>query len=672
MIQKKIIELTQKLNVYAYQYYVLDAPEIPDIDYDKLYLQLQKLELQYPQYVLADSPTQRVGGSPLSEFHQVKHHIPMLSLSNAFSKQDIIDFDQRIQGFLVNQEYQYVAEPKLDGLAISLKYVKGQLIQAATRGDGQTGEDVTHNIRTIPSISLQLHGEAYPEVLEVRGEIYMPKAGFKKLNQQQMIKGEKTFANPRNAAAGSLRQLDPAIAAKRPLAFYCYGIGQIENEKTALKTDYFSLLHQLQQWGIRICPEIKLLDNWQSCTDYYQEILAKRAQLAYEIDGVVFKINQFNQQQQIGFVSRAPRWAIASKFPAEEASTKLLSIDVQVGRTGALTPVARLEPVFVGGVTVTNATLHNQDEINRKDIRVNDLVIVRRAGDVIPEVVRPVLSARKENSLPYLLPKTCPVCGSQAIQLNDEAKLRCSAGLFCPAQKKQAIKHFVSRKAMNIDGLGDKLVDQLCELKIIDNVCDIYQLKYESLITIERMGKKSVDNLLAAIEKSKQTSLARFLYALGIREVGETTALSLANFFKELDPITTADAEYLQTIDDIGPIVAQRIFDFFHQQHNLDIINQLLAASIHWPEIKEKEQQQLLLQGKIVVITGTFTRYSRQQLKAILLDLGAKVTGSVSAKTDMLIAGNKAGSKLDKAQQLGIHIISEDDLIRILESTLKS
>jgi len=666
MIQKKIIELTNKLTTYAYQYYVLDNPEIPDADYDKFYQQLEKLESQYPQYALADSPTKRVGGSPLSEFQQVNHHIPMLSLSNAFSKQDIENFDQRIQGFLGEKKYQYVGEPKLDGLAISLRYVNGKLVQAATRGDGTTGEDVTHNIRTIPSISLQLQGIGYPEILEVRGEIYMSKAGFKKLNQQQIEKGQKSFANPRNAAAGSLRQLDPTIAAKRPLEFYCYGIGEVKNEKTALKNDYFSLLHQLQQWGIRICPEIKLLDNWHSCTEYYQQILNKRPELPYEIDGVVFKINEFKQQQQIGFVSRAPRWAIASKFPAEEATTRLLAIDVQVGRTGALTPVARLEPVFVGGVTVTNATLHNQDEINRKDVRVNDVVIVRRAGDVIPEVVKAVLSERKADSIAYMLPDTCPVCGSQAIQINDEAKLRCSAGLFCPAQKQQAIKHFVSRKAMDIDGLGDKLVEQLCELKIIDNVSDIYHLKFEKLIDIERMGEKSVDNLLSAIEKSKSTSLARFIYALGIREVGETTALSLAQFFKAIKPITTVDPEYLQTIDDIGPIVAQRIFDFFHQQYNLDIVNKLLDSGINWPEIKEKNDQELTLQGKTIVITGSFANHSRQQLKIQLQELGAKVTGSVSAKTDMLIAGDKAGSKLEKAQQLGIQIMTENDLSEII------
>ncbi|MFK5895219.1 MAG: NAD-dependent DNA ligase LigA [Pseudomonadota bacterium] len=665
MIQQQILELTEKLNDHAYRYYVLDEPEIPDADYDKLFAQLQKLEQKYPQLIVAGSPTQRVGDTPLSEFKQIKHYLPMLSLNNAFSQQDIIDFDQRIQGFLVDQDYQYVAEPKLDGLAISLRYEKGILKQAATRGDGTTGEDVTHNIRTIPCISLNLHGEGYPDILEVRGEVYMPKKGFKKLNQQQIEKGEKTFANPRNAAAGSLRQLDPSIAANRPLAFYCYGIGQIENPQSPLKQEYFSLLHQLQQWGIRICPEIKLLDNWQGCIRYYENILSKRSDLPYEIDGVVFKINNFSQQQQVGFVSRAPRWAIASKFPAEEASTKLIAIDVQVGRTGALTPVARLEPVFVGGVTVTNATLHNQDEINRKDVRVNDVVIVRRAGDVIPEVVRPILSERTENSIAYVMPDTCPICGSQAIKLKDEAKLRCSAGLFCPAQKKQAIKHFVSRKAMDIDGLGDKLVEQLSDLKIIDNVSDIYHLQREILLGIDRMGEKSADNLLTAIEKSKTTTLARFIYALGIREVGETTSLSLAQFFKDLEPIIKADPEYLQTIEDIGPIVAQRIYDFFHQQHNLEVVNKLLNAGIEWEKIEQKQENHLI-QNKVIVITGSLTNYSRQQLKQQLQQLGAKVTGSVSKKTDILIAGEKAGSKLDKAQQLGIKIITENDLNDLL------
>jgi DNA ligase (NAD+) len=601
----------------------------------------------------------------------------MLSLSNAFSKQDIMDFDQRIRNTLIKSDtntdnnkaiqFQYVAEPKLDGLAISLRYEKGLLIQAATRGDGKIGEDVTHNIRTIPSICLKLNGDDYPHILEVRGEIYMPKEGFNRLNKEQIEKNEKPFANPRNAAAGSLRQLDPTITAKRPLAFYCYGIGQVEDEKTALKKDYFSLLHQLQYWGVRICPEIKLLDSWQACIDYFKATLEHRSQLAYEIDGVVFKINDFRQQQQIGFISRAPKWAIASKFPAEEATTKLKSIDVQVGRTGALTPVARLEPVFVGGVTVTNATLHNQDEINRKDVRIGDTVVVRRAGDVIPEVVRAILSERPVNSSAYLLPDKCPVCGSQAIQLKGEAKLRCSAGLFCPAQKKQAIKHFVSRKAMDIDGLGDKLVEQLSDLKLIENISDIYHLESKQLIAIERMGEKSANNLLSAIEKSKQTTLAKFIYSLGIREVGETTAESLAHFFTQLEPIKTATVDYLQTIDDVGPIVAQNLYDFFHQQHNIEIIDRLIKSGIRWQALKKSEQGQQKLLAKIIVITGTLKDYSRNDLKAQLQQMGAKVTASVSAKTDFLIAGEKAGSKLSKSEELGIKIITEDNLIDFLQ-----
>ncbi|MFK5983856.1 MAG: NAD-dependent DNA ligase LigA [Pseudomonadota bacterium] len=666
-IAEKISNLTKKLNYHSYRYYVLDDPDLPDHDYDVLFSQLETLEQQNPSLILADSPTQRVGDKPLTEFKQITHQLPMLSLNNAFSEQDLLEFDQRVQGFLTQQCYQYVAEPKLDGLAISLRYEKGLLVSAATRGDGKTGEDVTHNIRTIASICIQLQGSGFPEVLEVRGEVYMPKQGFKKLNAQQLQNGEKLFANPRNAAAGSLRQLDPAITANRPLAFYCYGIGFVENEHTALHTDYYSLLHQLQQWGIRICPEIRLLDDWQQCFLYYKDIMSRRENLAYEIDGVVLKINQFSQQQQLGFISRAPRWAIAVKFPAQEVSTRLLAIDVQVGRTGALTPVARLEPVFVGGVTVTNATLHNQDEINRKGIRVNDLVIVRRAGDVIPEVVRPVLSERPENSQVFEMPKQCPVCGSEAVQLNDEAKLRCSAGLYCAAQKKQAIKHFVARKAMDIDGLGDKLVEQLSDVKLIENVSDIYYLQRSSLLDLERMGEKSVDNLLIAIENSKQTTLARFIYALGIREVGETTALSLANFFKELSPIMKADPEYLQTIDDIGPVVAQRIYDFFHQQHHLDIIQKLLDSGIKWQEINLQDPRDLSLQGKTIVITGSFENYSRSELKVQLQQLGAKVTGSVSNKTDILIAGDKAGSKLDKAQNLAIEIVDEKALAQLLK-----
>ncbi len=669
-IKEQILELSKKLNYHSYRYYVLDDPELPDSDYDQLFRQLERLEKDNPNYILPDSPTQRVGGSPLSEFMQVTHKLPMLSLNNAFSKQDLMDFDQRIQGFVKTADYQYVAEPKLDGLAISLRYVDGVFVQGATRGDGKTGEDVSHNIRTIASISLKLQGSGFPHILEVRGEVYMPKQGFINLNCEQEKKGEKLFANPRNAAAGSLRQLDPSIAATRPLAFYCYGIGYIEGEKTPLEKNYFSLLKQLQLWGIRICPEIKLLKNWQDCYRYYTQIQEKRADLAYEIDGVVFKINTFLQQQEIGFVSRAPRWAIAVKFPAEEMTTRLLAIDVQVGRTGALTPVARLEPVFVGGVTVTNATLHNQDEINRKDIRINDRVVVRRAGDVIPEVVRPILSERDAQSQKFIMPKQCPVCGSEAVKINDEAKLRCTAGFSCAAQKKQAIKHFVSRKALDIDGLGDKLVEQLCDLKLIDNVSDIYQLQASALLTIERMGEKSVDNLLTAIEKSKTTTLERFIYALGIREVGETTALSLAQFFKSLAPLMRANPEYLQTIDDVGPVVAGRIYDFFHQSDNLEIIDNLQKLGVNWQVIVENNDHELSLKGKTIVITGSFSSFSRPELKQQLQSLGAKVTASVSAKTNLLIAGEKAGSKLDKAEKLAIQVINEKQLPELLNKFL--
>lgn len=667
MNNEYIQQLIKKINYHAHRYYVLDDPEIPDAEYDKLFRELEALEKQHPELISPDSPTQRVGAKPLDAFDSVTHSVPMLSLSNAFADNEIEDFDRRCQGLLESsQSIQYTAEPKLDGLAISIRYEQGRLVQAATRGDGQTGENVTLNIKTIQSIPLSLQGEDFPELLEVRGEIYMPKEGFDKLNKNQLEKGEKTFANPRNAAAGSLRQLDPKITATRPLAFYCYGLGLVEGERKTLADNHYDLLEQLKGWGLRVCPEIRLLNNWQECIKYYQDILNKRPALPYEIDGVVYKVNDYAQQQQMGFISRAPRWALAHKFPAEEATTKLLDIQVQVGRTGALTPVARLEPVYVGGVTVTNATLHNQDEINRKDVRIGDTVVVRRAGDVIPEVVRPVLSERQDELETFNMPTQCPVCGADAIQADGEAKSRCSAGLYCPAQKKQAIIHYVSRKAMDIDGLGEKLVEQLCDEEVIENIADLYGITDMQLIRMERMGEKSVDNLLQAIEKSKNTTLNRFIYALGIREVGETTAASLANHFKTLDAVMEADQESLQNVSDVGQVVAKSIYQFFRQEHNRETVQRLCEAGIEWPDIKESSQDSLRLKDKVIVLTGTLSRYSRNELKAQLQALGAKVTGSVSKKTDVLIAGEKAGSKLTKAQALGIKIIDEEGISELL------
>ncbi|RKZ78232.1 MAG: DNA ligase, partial [Gammaproteobacteria bacterium] len=579
-----INQLKKTLNYHSHRYYVLDDPEIPDAEYDKLFRNLEALEIKYPQYATLDSPTQRVGGEVLQNFKQVQHQIPMLSLSNAFSTDEIEDFSKRMDDLLDNESFQIVAEPKLDGLAISLRYEEGILVQAATRGDGTIGEDVTHNVRTIQSIPLKLSADDFPQILEVRGEIFMPKKGFEALNKAQRSKGEKEFANPRNAAAGSLRQLDSKIAASRPLDMFCYGLGYIENEQqnNPVKDNHYDILQQLGQWGLPVCDEVKLLDDWKACIEFYNSILSRRAQLAYEIDGVVYKVNHIEQQNKAGFIARAPRWAIAHKFPAEEALTTLLNIDIQVGRTGALTPVARLAPVFVGGVTVTNATLHNQDEIDRKDVRIGDTVIVRRAGDVIPEVVKSILSKRPIDSQAYIIPSSCPICGSLAERVNDEAKSRCSGGLYCSAQRKEAIKHFASRKAMDIDGLGDKLVEQLVDAELINDIADVFQLSKQQLSALERMGDKSAENLINAIQISKETTLARFIYALGIREVGETTALSLANFYREFSILQATNAEDLQAVPDVGPIVAHNIETFFSQKHNIEVVEKLLLSGIHW------------------------------------------------------------------------------------------
>lgn len=666
---EQIQQLHKSLKYHSHRYYVLDEPEIPDVEYDKLFRQLETLEAQHPELVTLDSPTQRVGGKVLDSFKQITHQMPMLSLSNAFNAEEIQAFLQRIDERLEHQSFYIVAEPKLDGLAISLRYEQGLLVQAATRGDGQTGEDVTSNVRTILAIPLRLAGSQFPRILEVRGEIFMPKKGFSKLNQSQIKKGEKTFANPRNAAAGSLRQLDSKVAASRPLDMFCYGIGVVEQEHSdnPLQTTHNEILKQLQSWGLPVSPEVKKLDAWQDCIEYYDAILLKRSALPYEIDGVVYKVDSIAQQQKAGFISRAPRWAIAHKFPAEEAMTRLLNIDVQVGRTGALTPVARLEPVFVGGVTVTNATLHNQSEIDRKDVRIGDMVIVRRAGDVIPEVVKPILSKRPDNTQAYTMPDHCPICGSLAERVNDEAKSRCTGGLYCPAQRKEAIKHFASRKAMDIDGLGDKLVEQLVDAEMIDNISDLFFLSSMQISAMDRMGEKSAENLIQAIESSKATTLPRFIYSLGIREVGEATALALANFYRSLPAIQSAKAEDLQQVPDVGPVVAHNIETFFLQPHNEEVINKLLASGIHWPEIIIKEKDELPLADKIIVLTGSLSEMKRNDAKARLIELGAKVSGSVSKNTDLLIAGEKAGSKLKKAEELGIEVMDEAGMMSLFK-----
>lgn len=662
-----IAKLSKQIHYHAYKYYVLDDPDIPDAEYDLLFRKLEQLEHQFPELILDNSPTQRVGGKPLDKFDQVTHVKPMLSLTNAFNDNEFAAFHQRISETLKSSDFDFVAEPKLDGLAVSLLYQNGQLVQAATRGDGQVGENITQNVKTIDSIALQLQGNDYPDILEVRGEVFMPLDGFEALNQSQLNKGNKAFANPRNAAAGSLRQLDPNITATRPLAFYCYGIGHVEHTNTSLADNYYELLHQLRDWGVRISPLSTHLSKLDECIAYYQSIVIKRPELSYEIDGVVFKLNQFSDQEKMGFIARAPRWSIAYKFPAQEVTTKLLDIDIQVGRTGALTPVARLQAVEVGGVTVTNATLHNQDEINRKDVRIGDTVIVRRAGDVIPEVVRSVVSERTNNSTAYTIPDTCPICGSKAIKVNDEAKSRCSAGLTCPAQQKEAIKHFVSRKAMNIDGLGDKIVEQLLENNLINHIDDLFSLNIDELLALERMGKKSVDNLLASIEQSKTTTFARFIYSLGIREVGESTALSLQQNYNDLDTLINTDIEQLITIKDIGDVVAKNIVDFFSQENNRQLLDSLINAGINWPHVTEHHSTTNAdMADEIIVITGSFDGLSRDEIKVQLQAMGAKVTGSVSKKTTMLIAGEKAGSKLEKAEALGIRIVGEEELNKIL------
>lgn len=668
-VQSQAAALREQIDHHNYRYYVLDDPEIPDAEYDRLFRELQVLEERYPALVSSDSPTQRVGATPLSAFKEVQHVVPMLSLGNAFDDEEVLAFGRRASEKLGTEDIVFTAEPKLDGLAISLLYENGVLVRAATRGDGMSGEDVTQNVRTIKSIPLHLLGEDYARVLEVRGEVYMPKAGFEALNERQRAAGEKLFANPRNAAAGSLRQLDSRITATRPLAIFCYGVGQVEGERPGgeLPDSHGAILQRLKDWGLRVCPEVATVQGIDACLVFYRRIAEQRDALPYDIDGVVYKVDQLAQQKVLGFVSRAPRWAIAHKFPAQEAITKLLGIDVQVGRTGALTPVARLEPVEVGGVTVTNATLHNQDEIERMDVRINDSVVIYRAGDVIPKVASVVLSRRPKNTRRFKMPSRCPECGSDVERAEGEAVMRCSGGLFCPAQRKQAINHYASRRAMDIEGLGDKLVDQLVDAGLVHNPADLYQLSLESIAGLERMAEKSARNLLAALKKSKTTTLARFLFALGIREVGETTAQNLANHYRSLDAIMQADEAELETVPDVGPIVAAHVVTFFKQAHNREVVNKLLAQGVHWPAIEAVEMESLPLAGKTVVLTGTLTHMARSEAKEQLQKLGAKVAGSVSKKTDLVIAGEAAGSKREKAESLGIEILDEAGLMALLQ-----
>lgn len=664
-IEQNIAQLREQLNHHSYQYYVLDDPEIPDAEYDRLYRELQSLEQQHPEFITAASPTQRVGDTPLDAFTQVKHEIPMLSLDNVFNEAELADFNKRIQQRLEKDEdIVFTAEPKLDGLAVSLLYENGLLVRAGTRGDGTTGENITQNVRTIHAVPLKLSGENIPDVLEVRGEVFMPKAGFEKLNQRARDNDEKIFVNPRNAAAGSLRQLDPRITAQRPLSMYCYAVGKVEGGVT--HDTHSEMLKQLQIWGLPVCRERQTVTGVEGCLNYFKHMSELRNTLPYEIDGIVYKVDSLRLQKELGFVAKAPRWAIAHKFPAQEEMTRVNDITFQVGRTGALTPVARLEPVFVGGVTVSNATLHNMDEVNRKDVRVGDQVIIRRAGDVIPEVVRVVPGSRKADAKKISLPEQCPVCGSDVEQLEGEAVARCSGGLFCAAQRKESIKHFASRKAMDIDGLGDKLVEQLVDENCIEHVNDLYTLSKEQIASLERMGEKSAANLVEAIEKSRHTTLAKFIYALGIREVGEATAQRLADYFTDLQAIKKANEETLQKVEDVGPVVAAHIVRFFKQDHNLDIINKLVPEIIKLEKIELQKAVPQTLEGKTFVLTGTLSGMSRDEVKKALQARGAKVTGSVSKKTSFVVVGDSPGSKAIKAEQLGVEIIDETTLQSLL------
>jgi len=664
-VERRIEELREQIRLHNYHYYVLDAPLIPDAEYDRLFRELQQLEQEHPEFITDDSPTRRVGDQPLPGFEEVRHALRMLSLENVFSDGELADFDRRVRERLgTDKPVVYTAEPKLDGLAISLRYEDGRLVQGATRGDGERGEDVTSNVRTIEAIPLRLLGKEYPALLEVRGEVFMPKAGFEKLNAEARKAGDKTFANPRNAAAGSLRQLDPRLTAKRPLSFYAYGLGQTDEP---IADSHAAAMQQLREIGIPVSPELKCLEGIDQCLDYYANILARRDSLPYEIDGVVYKVDSFDEQSRLGFVSRAPRWAVAHKFPAQEELTVVEDIEFQVGRTGAVTPVARLKPVTVAGVTVSNATLHNMDEIERKDVRVGDTVIIRRAGDVIPEVVQVVPDRRPGNAKRPELPAHCPVCGSDVLRVEGEAVARCSGGLYCSAQRREGIKHFASRKAMDIEGLGDKLVEQLDEKGLVKTVADIYSLKAADIAALERMGEKSAQNLVEALEKSKATTLPRFLFALGIREVGEATARSLANHFLTLEAIEQADEDALQETPDVGPIVASHIASCFRQEHNIEVLQGLIAAGVHWPAIEKPGEAAQPLDGKTFVLTGALSR-PRDQIKARLEALGAKVAGSVSGKTDYVVAGEAAGSKLAKAQNLGIEILDEDKLQEMINA----
>jgi DNA ligase (NAD+) len=659
-------ELRRLIEHHSYLYYIQDAPEISDAEFDRLFRELQELEQAHPELASLDSPTQRVGAKGQTDFAPVAHAVPMLSLNNALTEEEAAAFDRRAREGLGIDPVEYAAEPKFDGLAVTLTYDNGVFVQGATRGDGYTGEDVTPNLRTIRTIPLRLAAERPPRMLEVRGEVIMLKKDFERLNRMLQEKGEKTFVNPRNAAAGTLRQKDPRITASRPLSFYAYALGRYEGQgfpadKHSRQVDYLAKLH------LPVSPHRRVVSGLKGMLEYYGEIGQQRAQLPYDIDGVVYKVNALGQQRELGFVSRAPRYAVAHKFPAEEAVTEVVEIGVQVGRTGALTPVAKLKPVFVGGVTVSNATLHNEDEVQRKDVRAGDTVVVRRAGDVIPEVVRVLLEKRPPDTQVFKLPRKCPVCHSEVARLEGEAVARCTAGLFCPAQRKQAILHFASRRAMDIEGLGDKLVDQLVENELLKTPADVYRLTPEILGELERMGEKSAANLVAAIDRSRETTLPRFIYALGIRNVGESTARDLANAIGDIEALMNADVEQLQEVPDVGPVVAQSIASFFHEPHNRQVVNDLLSAGVRWKAPKTSARRTTLA-GKSFVLTGTLPNLAREEVAERIQAAGGKVTGSVSKKTDYVVVGADPGSKYDKARELGVPVLDEEGLLQLLSA----
>jgi DNA ligase (NAD+) len=658
-------KLRELLDRYDYRYHALDDPEVPDAEYDRLLRELRALETQHPELVTPDSPTQRVGAAPVAAFGAVKHRLAMLSLDNAFSDQEVRDFDRRIRERLDGRApIRYSAEPKLDGLAISARYENGVYVQGATRGDGETGEDVTQNLRTVKSLPMKLRTDRPPPVLEVRGEVFMPLAGFERFNREAIARGEKSFVNPRNAAAGSLRQLDPRMTAARPLDLFIYGLGIAEGGE--LPTHHSAILQTLRHWGFKICPQSRVVEAADGCLDYYREMGALRAKLPYQIDGVVYKVDDLELQRQLGFVSRAPRWAVAHKFPAEEALTTVRDIEFQVGRTGALTPVARLEPVFVGGVTVSNATLHNMDELTRKDVRVGDTVVIRRAGDVIPEVVKVLPERRIAGAALVTLPAVCPVCGSPVVREADQAVARCTGGRICAAQRKEEIKHFASRRALDIQGLGDKIVEQLVDRDWVRTPADLFDLRPEQLSTLERMGDKSAQKLHSAILASKHTTLPRFLYALGMRDVGEATALALAQHFGDITALRRAGEDEIQRVPDVGPVVAKNVAAYFRDPDNAAIVDRLLAGGITWPA-PAPTSSHAELAGKTFVLTGTLQALTREAAAEAIAQRGGKVSGSVSKKTQYLVAGADAGSKLKKAQQLGIAVLDEAAFLKLLK-----